>query len=208
MSGPADADAVAAPASAGPRRPRLILAFALAGLGLLASVVAVIDTTITWRAFHSWQPGEFTVSRWLSATLFGMVRDALPKHLLRIEGYLQALAILGWTGLAALGALAAWWARRKCPPGSRPRPRRALGRLLAALLVCLPATALSSYISWQCIFVSPKEVFEKRLARQVAREGREPTPDEEVRAAELGAQYDEWRRESILRLFMRFEPRP
>jgi hypothetical protein len=201
----AERSAPAAPAgTAGPKRRWLILACVLAGLGLLVSLAAVVDTVVTWRAFSLWQPSEFTISRWLSSELFDLVRARMPKRLLRIEGYLQALAILSWPAWGCLGLLTSWLVRRNCPRDSRAS--RALGWTLLALACCLPAAAISSYISWQCIFVSPKEVFETRLARQAEREGREPTPDEEVHASELGTRYDEWRRESIFRLFMRYVP--
>ncbi|MCX7804650.1 MAG: hypothetical protein N3A38_05610 [Planctomycetota bacterium] len=206
MSGPDAVPPAPAPGPAGRGKFLTGIAFVLAGLGLLVSAAAVFDTVVTWRAFSRWQPSEFTVSRWLSARIFSMVRGGMPKDMLRIEGYLQALAILSWPVWGVPGMVTGWLARRKSPRDSRSAG--ALKWLLLALACSLPVSAVSSYISWQCVFVSPKEVFEKRVARRAAGEGREPTPDEEARASELGARYDEWRRESVFRLFMSYTPEP
>lgn len=185
-------------------RRSTILTFSLAAFALAWTAVGVADTATTWRAFARWEATEFTVSRYLASELFGLVRGGLPKRDLKYEGHLQGVAILSWPALAALAAATVWWARRQRRRAGRPR--RALTVALVVLLVGVPLSGLAAYISWQCIFVSPKEVFEGRAARQAVPEGREPTPDELVRASELAAQFDAWRRESVLHLFQPYRP--
>jgi hypothetical protein len=186
-----------APASRSPCPPVLSLVFAVLAVGW--TVIGVLDTATTWRAFQRWQPSEFTVSRYLASEVFGLIRRDLPRRLIKYEGHLQGVAILSGPGLAAVAVATVWQARRR--RRDQPRLRRVLATVLVALLLSLPIAGLSAYVSWQCIFVSPKEVFELRLERQAAQEGREPTDDEVARASELGAQFDAWRRESLLHLF-------
>jgi peptidoglycan/LPS O-acetylase OafA/YrhL len=196
-----------APADAPANRPRrrgAVVSLALAALAIGWTALAVLDTATTWRAFAAWRPSEFTVSRYLASELFGLVRRRLPHRMLKYEGHLQGVAILSWTALVVLAVGVVCWVRHR---GAKERlPRRALTAALALLLLCLPIAGLSSWISWQCVFVSPKALFEGRVERQAAREGRQPTTDEIVEASEAGARFDQWRRESILHLFQRYRP--
>jgi hypothetical protein len=191
------------------RRERILVAAACAAAGavLVWTACAVADIVITWRAFSAWALPDFTFASFLASRLFGIVREQLPVRYLKYEGHLQALLILSRPALAAAVAAAIWAVRRGREPDT-PR-RRVLTRALAATLVCLPVAAVSSYAMWQCVFVSPKEMFEKRVAARAQREGRhEPTTDEMARASELGYDYDEWRRESFFRLFLPYRPAP